>query len=137
MRWSDVTAPPTDRKVREFAAAAAIVCAGLAAGSVCRGNIALATVCAAIALAAFLPGVYRPRWLAPVYTATMVVTFPISWTISLLLLALLFYGLVTPLALAFRILGRDPLSRKLSSDQASYWQTKPQATDSRRYFRQY
>jgi hypothetical protein len=137
MRWSEVTAPPTDRKLREFAAAAAIVCAGLAAVSVYRGSIALATACAAISLAAILIGLGRPRWLAPLFTATLVLTFPIAWTVSLLLLAILFYGLVTPLALAFRILGRDPLSRKLPRDQASYWQSKPQAANSRRYFRQY
>jgi hypothetical protein len=65
------------------------------------------------------------------------VTFPFGWAVSHLLLAILFYGLFTPLGLIFRLLGRDPLRRQRPLEQASYWTMKPAATDVRGYFRQF
>jgi hypothetical protein len=54
-----------------------------------------------------------------------------------LLLAGVFYGLLTPLGLLFRLLGRDALDRSWRSDHDSYWQEKSAAENSRRYLQQY
>ena len=39
----------------------------------------------------------------------MVLAFPIGWTVSQVMLALMFFGLFTPIGLVFRLIGRDPL----------------------------
>ena len=39
----------------------------------------------------------------------MVLAFPIGWTVSLVLLGLVYYGLFTPIGLVFRLVGRDAL----------------------------
>jgi hypothetical protein len=39
--------------------------------------------------------------------------------------------------LLFRLMGRDPLQRRLEPAAASYWQPREQVTDLRRYYRQY
>ena len=41
----------------------------------------------------------------------MVLAFPIGWTVSQVILLLMFYGLFTPIGLVFRLIGRDPLHR--------------------------
>lgn len=41
--------------------------------------------------------------------------------LSMPLLALVFYGLITPLAILFRVLGHDPLNRNADPQCASYW----------------
>ena len=41
----------------------------------------------------------------------MVLAFPIGWTVSQVILLLMFYGLFTPIGLVFRLIGRDPLQR--------------------------
>ena len=98
MRWSEITATPTDRRLREFAATGAVVCTALAAWSVfVRADILTGGALAAFAAAFGLLGILCPRWLAPIFLAALVVTFPLAWVVSLLVLALIFYGLITPL----------------------------------------
>lgn len=137
MRWSDVTSRPSDRKLREFAAASFVVATALAGWQLAGGKVAVATVLFTAAVLAAGVGYARPRWLAPVFTAAMIVTFPLAWVVSLVVLAIIFYGLFAPLALLFRLLGRDALNRQHRPDQDSYWQVKPTDTNPRRYLRQY
>jgi hypothetical protein len=67
----------------------------------------------------------------------MFAVWPIAWLVSTALMAIAFYGLVTPLGLVFRLLGREGLDRTLLSDQDSYWQEKPTAENKQRYLKQY
>lgn len=138
MRWSDVTAPPTDRKLRQFAVIAAIVLAVLAVWHLsAMGNLLLASGYTCVALLVGAIGLARPRWLAPIFTLWMIAAFPLAWLVSTLVLALIFFGLLTPLGLVFRLLGRDPLDRTWPGRQDSYWQEKPAADKPERYLRQF
>ena len=67
--------------------------------------------------------------------SVQVVTFPIGWVLSHLLLGAVFYCLFTPLGLIFRLIGRDALGLRRSV-AVSYWRPKPAANDLRGYFRQ-
>ena len=138
MRWSDVTVQPTDRKLREFAAASAIVLAILAAWRMLvPGGIALAGACATAATMIGLVGQARPRWLAPVFALWMIVAFPIAWLVSYLVLAVIYFGLITPLGLMFRLFGRDAQGRSWPGRQDSYWRDKPGADNPERYLKQF
>ena len=64
-------------------------------------------------------------------------TWPIQWVVSLVLLGILFFGVITPIGCVMRCLGRDPLSKSPRPQQSSYWTPYPQATDTRSYFRLY
>ena len=46
-----------------------------------------------------------------IYVGWMILAFPIGWTISQVILVVMFFGLFTPIGLIFRLLGRDPLHR--------------------------
>ena len=63
--------------------------------------------------------------------------FPIGWTVSLIMLAILYYGLFTPIGLVFRLIGRDALQRSRRPGLETYWTPKPTTTDPRRYFKQF
>ena len=91
----------------------------------------------AIALVMGLLGLVAPALLRPIYVGWMVLAFPIGWTISLFTLAIMYYGLFTPLALIFRLLGRDPLDRRFEPAAETYWTPKATPTDPRRYFKQF
>ena len=67
----------------------------------------------------------------------MVLAFPIGWTVSQVMLAVMFFGLFTPIGLVFRLLGRDPLHRTRRPGLESYWAPKPAPADLRRYFKQF
>jgi hypothetical protein len=84
-----------------------------------------------------LAGLARPSLLRWLFVGWMKVAFPLNWIVSELVLALIFYVVLTPLALFFRLVGRDALDLKVSAGRASYWVPKPPASDVRRYFRQH
>ena len=79
----------------------------------------------------------RPMWLRPVFVAAMIVTFPIGWVVSHVLLTIMFYVVFTPLGLVFRFLGRDPLLLRRSVAPRTYWLPKATAVDVHSYFNQY
>ena len=83
-----------------------------------------------------LPGLIRSNAIRPVYLGAMALTQPIGHVVSTVLLGLVYYGLITPLAFFFRITGRDALARREPA-LASYWGPKDEPTDVLRYLRQY
>ena len=77
----------------------------------CGATPRLAAVFAVLALTVGPIGLVRPGWLQPIYVSWMVLAFPIGWTVSQVMLAVMFYGVFTPIGLVFRLIGRDPLHR--------------------------
>jgi hypothetical protein len=75
--------------------------------------------------------------LKPVYVVLTVVTFPLGWLSSRLLLAAAFYLVFSPAALVMRLLRRDRLRRTLDRKAATYWNPKVTPSDVESYFRQY
>ena len=90
---------------------------------------AAAALCAVVAAVA-------PRALWPLYVTLTAVTLPIGLVVSHVVLALLFYGVFTPMALIFRVIGRDSLRRKFDPGAGTYWVQRRATTDVERYFRQ-
>ncbi len=84
-----------------------------------------------------LLGWLAPRVVRPFYIAAMLAAFPIGWVVSWLTLGLVYYGVFTPLALGFRLAGRDVLGRRKPRATDSYWTPKPAPDDPGRYLRQY
>ena len=63
-----------------------------------------------------------PKALQPIYVTMMLVAIPIGFVISMVLLRLIYYLLFTPMALWFRMRGRDAMNRTLEPDSESYWE---------------
>jgi hypothetical protein len=125
MNWSEIPWRPTARTLRQFAALW-LVFAGLLGWRV--GGAPLAALAVAVGVA----GLLRPALVRPLFVGLMVVTAPVGWLVSRLLLALLFYGLFTPVGVLFRLLGRDALELR-RPDRPSYWAPKATPSDPRRY----
>ena len=71
------------------------------------------------------------------YHGWMLGVLPIGWTVSHVLLSIVFFGVVTPIGLALRLLGRDPLDRRFDAGASTYWRTREATPDARRYMRQF
>lgn len=99
------------------------------------GTVA-ATLGALGGLSALLSLVF-PAANRPLYVALVVCTYPIGLVVSNVLLALFFYGLLTPVGLLFRLLGRDALHRKLDPQASTYWVSHHTPDTMHRYFRQF
>lgn len=73
----------------------------------------------------------------PVYTALVLVTLPIGLILSFVLLGALFYLVITPFGLFFRLIGRDALNLKMDRSAETYWTRRDKKVDVARYFKQY
>ena len=80
-------------------------------------------------------GLVLPVLIRPIFVGLILLTFPIGWVVSHLLLGLIFYGVVTPIGLILRISGHDPLQLKKPIGN-SVWKTPVGKTDVTRYLRQ-
>ena len=91
---------------------------------------------AALALAFGVLGLVSPRRIAWLFTTLTTVTMPIGIVVSEIILAVLYFAVVTPVGLAARLTGRDPLNRRIDRDSATYWVEHRRTDDRSRYFRQ-
>ena len=100
-----------------------------------RTRLAMAIAAAAIVIGPL--GIWKPRLVRPIFVGWMTVARPIGLVVSGAVLTILFYGLFTPVAMVFRLLGRDELRLKRPTTAQSYWASKPQANSQTRYFQQF
>jgi hypothetical protein len=134
-------APPTadDRTLRQFAALCVVVFGTLFVLSWYRNQgspRAAAWVGLILALVVGVPGWFRVGWIRPVFWVATAVTRPIGHVFGKLALALVFFGLVTPLGWIFRLFRRDPLHRR-PVETGSFWVRVSEPEDVRRYVHQY
>jgi len=81
-------------------------------------------------------GAARPAFIRPIYLIWMYAAYPIGFAVSHLILAAIFYGVVTPIGLVMKGIGYDPLQRRIRTGTASYWSPVEPVTDDSQYFRQ-
>jgi saxitoxin biosynthesis operon SxtJ-like protein len=135
---SDNPLDPNDRMLRQFAGLWIVFFAAIAARMYFHGRPAwLWMSIGAAALTIGPMGLLWPRLIKPIFVGWMKLASPIGWVVSRVVLGLIFFGLITPLAWAFRRGGRDALGLKRSMSTQTYWQSKPAATDKAQYLRQF
>ncbi len=144
MTISDIDWHPSDKKLREFAwiwlagfGLVGLIVAWRTGAWTGRSGWEWPLGIWTAAVLVGLPGTVRPRSVAVVYRVWMALAFPIGWLVSRLVLAFTYFVLFTPLALWFRLTGRDALQRAWKSDQESYWIPLGKAPDPKQYYRQF
>lgn len=129
---------PDGKKLRQF-------------GWICLGGFALAGCIAffkfhsftgamifwGMAIALPILGFISTKPVRLVYVVLTAVTLPIGFVVSHLALGLLYYGIFTPLAVFFRLKGRDELRRKLEPATESYWVECGAPRPAENYYRQF
>jgi hypothetical protein len=129
----------SDRTLRQFAALCVVIFGALFALSWYRNHGSprpAAWVGLILAMLAGLPGLFRVAWVRPVFLASTALTRPIGQITGKIVLALIYFGLMTPLGWVFRLIGRDPLRRNGAKAQ-TYWIPVVEPQDVRRYLHQY
>jgi hypothetical protein len=129
---------PSPRTLRQFGAIWLVFFGAMGAWQwLHHGRATVGMILVAMAVTIGPLGIANPRLIRPIFIGWMTVVYPIGWTISRLVLGLLFYGLFTPVALVFRMIGRDELKLKPQPQAKTYWSAKPQVSDKTRYLRQF
>jgi hypothetical protein len=133
---TDGPPPTTNRVLRQFAALSILVFGGMAYWQGLHGRPILALIFAGLAIGIGMPGLAKPQAIHVVFEVIMAVVFPIGWLVSHAVLALLFFGVFTPVALLFRLIGRDALARRQCPAAPTHWVTLPVVKNVQSYFRQ-
>jgi hypothetical protein len=71
------------------------------------------------------------------YVTLSVITYPIGFVVSHVVMAFIFFAIITPVGLLFRLLGRDPLHRRFDRSAESYWDPHVARKDKASYFKQF
>lgn len=77
-----------------------------------------------------------PPLRVPLYLAWMALFEPVGRAISIVLLGLIYFGVLTPIAMLMAVSGRDRLGTRFDPNRSSYWIRHDPSGDLDRYFRQ-
>ncbi len=79
-------------------------------------------------------GAFLPFVLTPVYRAWMWIGHVLGWINTRILLGVVFYGLVTPIGVLFRLMGKDAM-RQMTEESSSTYRVmrKPRPREHMRY----
>lgn len=128
---------PSNKKLRDFSRIALLGFGLLAWVFYTKLNFTVGSIIFAI-LAVITPilGLINPRFVRPIFVVLSMVAFPIGLVISTVLLASIYFLLFMPLALAFRMCGRDSLC--LKKTEGSNWLSYADyPKEPRRYYQQF
>jgi hypothetical protein len=133
--------------LRRFGALASAVFGALAAcaylerawfaGGLGPARVAVSAAFSLIAVFAGAAALLRPRANRALYVGLSALAYPIGFVVSYCVLALVFFAVLTPIALALKLLGRDPLARAPDAAAPTYWAATRGPFPRARYFRQF
>lgn len=98
---------------------------------------AAAYTCWGIAALSLAGSLAAPAALRPLYVGLTAISLPIGFVVSHVLMAIIFYGMLTPIGLVFKLMGRDALQRQFDRSTSTYWQPRTVVKDRAQYFKQY
>ena len=79
----------------------------------------------------------NPLWIRPIYVGLMALAAPIGFVVSLTLVSAIFFLMVTPVGLIFRLMGKDSMNKSPDPSANSYWHHRPSAPTPASYLKQY
>jgi hypothetical protein len=100
-----------------------------------RGGIAGAFVLLAALAGAF--SLVYPKANLPIYLGLTIVAYPIGFVLSYVILGSIFYVMLAPVGLFFRLTGRDLMNRRFEEGRESYWLDARPERAKESYFRQF
>jgi hypothetical protein len=127
---------PSRRQLAVFGVLWAVFFGAFALAAFHRGATPWAVAFGAVALAVPALGAVVPGSLRWVYLASAYLTLPIGWIVSHVVLASVYYIVLTPIGLAMRLFGYDPMGRGFDRSSPTYWVPRKEPDRVDRYFRQ-
>lgn len=148
MKMIDINLKPDDRALRQFGLVALVFFGALGGFIYWKKGLfgfdfpdAAPTVAYVLWGVAALSGLFAlvaPKANKPLYVTLVIVSFPIGFVLSYVIMSFLFFVLITGVALVFKLVGRDVMERKYDRNASSYWSRRegPEPAAAR-YFKQF
>lgn len=125
-----ISARLSPRELRRFGFTMAVPLTLLAAFGAWRGHTIFPILIGGLAVTLAGLGLVAPGSLHPFHRVWMKVADTLGWVNTRLLLGLVYYLVMTPIGLLMRLVGKDPLDRRLK-DRPTYWVEKTPHPDPR------
>jgi hypothetical protein len=125
---------PRRATLRSFALALALLCLARGIWSWTNSAYTTAMIASSLGVAFASVAVLRPNVLHRPYVLLGVMSFPLRWLLSYLVLAAVYFAVITPVACGVRI-ARKLRTRDETPD--SHWRHSPPRGDKPSYFRQF
>ena len=130
---TDTTINSSPKELRKFGLMFSVLCVAAGAYSLYRGGHAWPWL-AGGAVFFLATGLFIHPVLRPVYIGWMKFAHVLGWINTRLLLGIFFYLILTPAGFLMRLLGKDPMDRRLDRAARSYWILRKQEPfDPKRY----
>ena len=134
----DINWNPSKKELRQFAGLFLAIFGSIGAWLHFQSGIEpWGMVLGAVAGVVGVVGLAVPMAIKPLFVGWIVAAYPIGWTISHVLLALIYYVILTPIGLLLRAGGTDPMERTLDAEAKTYWTERDTDRSAASYFRQY
>jgi len=101
------------------------------------GRPRAALVCGILAAGVPVIGAVWREGLRRLYVGLTYATFPIGFVISSVVLAAIYYAVLTPIGLILRVCRYDPMQRLAAKPKQSYWHRRSGPREAADYFRQH
>lgn len=128
---------PSGHDLRVFAACLTVLLLVLAALAWRRDAMLTAQGLGVAAGIVLMVGLLVPPALTWVFKATVLLTYPLGLVLSFVIMALVYFVVMTPIGLIMRVLGRDPLERRPEPALTTYWKPRDEPPEASRYLRQF
>ncbi len=139
--WEEIRGLHADRKaLRAFGRTVGLVLLGIALFIAWRAGWSLtgaARWLGGIGFVLLAFGLVLPAWLKYPYRVWMGLALVLGFVMSHVVLSLVYFLVVTPIGLIFRLRGKDLLDRRLEPGAASYWKPKVYLNPSRERLEKY
>ncbi len=100
-------------------------------------KVPVVAVCAGLAGVAGVFSLVSPRANLPIYLAITILSYPIGFVLSYVILGVVFYLIIAPIGVVLRLFGNDPLERGILTEAETYWVDAPPPRASETYFKQF
>ena len=143
----EINFTPDDKTLRQFGVIAFVgfgLLAALAyyeklvfAFGLGNARMTVVTVFLALGCIALLFSLIAPKANRVLYVGLTLLAFPIGFVLSYVIMGTLYFLIIGPIAILFRIFGRDSMHRGYDPNAATYWQAANPPRDKESYFHQY
>jgi len=135
MKLLDFNWKPSDQQLRQFGMIFLFFAPLLCWFWTHRLDATLWSLFAGLAIA--MVGVVRPRILKPIFVVFSLISFPIGLLMSELALLFLFFAILLPIGIIFRLTKRNTLRMRIDRKSTTYWLPRKNSKKPESYFRQF
>src|SRR5262249_49839280 len=101
MTWADIPRNPSAKMLRQFGAAWLVFFGIAAARLYHRGHHTAGEIVAVAAIVVGIAGLVKPMLVRGIFVTWMILAFPMGWLVSQVMLLVMYYVFLTPVALVF------------------------------------